>query len=480
MSVLLTILNRADPTPTARSIVSQNISNVHILVLGYDMYTDEQQSGLRRFEKWSIGSARDEHFPKDKWLDDLDWISLEDRGVNLTFHHLNSVSEFDFDILVNGASVDLFSGSKEQSGELLRLSVDACESVDFVITQLNGSTINLKTGEVCEPCNLLSINEMIWLSTGYVALFDRFGEMEIGEAVKDWPFESSPLGKNGKEVTKTKRIPKDISELKKILRVPEEDSKDGSGYWLEYYTADVLATWPGVIETRRQMHIIKPEIDEFVASAFSNMNNQDKDEMQEFDWGKIGYKPPPNPEERMERENHLLWRNKLNKTWFLETVLDESIVKIIWTKANIMDVDVVARLGNGFFILCECKDKSINKIGHQIAERISSICNTLFPPSSIPMIVHSGNKSRNNGIPEVTWSSLCEPITAMSTSEHSLLKKLLKNNPPPRTRERKRKRKNPSNAELFDLISDLFEKFDERFDKIESRLNLFLDTSEEE
>ena len=102
MSVLLTILNRADPTPTARSIVSQNISNVHILVLGYDMYTDEQKSGLRRFEKWSIGSARDEHFPKDKWLDDLDWISLEDRGVNLTFHHLNSVSEFDFDILVNG------------------------------------------------------------------------------------------------------------------------------------------------------------------------------------------------------------------------------------------------------------------------------------------------------------------------------------------------------------------------------------------
>ena len=401
MKQLVTILNRSDPTPTAMSIVSNDSDEVHILVVDYESYSGSEEMSLQRIQAWSRGSARGDGFPPNLWLDKLDWVSLDKRGITVQYHQISQLSGFDFSILGNDVIVDLLSGTKEQSGELMRLCQDACKSVEFVITQLNGCNVNLNYGNNAEPKYRLSIKERVWLSTGHVTLIGRAGSPEIGEAVKNWEFKYSdhPLKK------KVKLVPVEKDKLMDILQMDGFERGENEGDWLEYFSADVVATWPEVQETARGVKIIPADFENFVSVSFTTMQIRHGDEEQEFNIGTLDSSLLSKPSGTIPKEEYI--------EWITSSDLNKSQLETIWDNAQIIDNDFIAMLVNGFFVIGECKDRARAIVENHWLKRIFSTSMKLFPTSSIPMLVHSGPKSRRTSIVEIIWPDLKEPLQAM-------------------------------------------------------------------
>jgi hypothetical protein len=345
----------------------------------------------------------------------------------------------------------------------MRLCQDAYKSVEFLITQLNGCNVNLNSGNNAEPKYRLSIKERVWLSTGHVTLMGRAGSPEIGEDVKNW--ESKYSDHPQKKMRKLVPVGKD--KLMDILQMDGFERGGTDGYWLEYFSADVMATWPEVQETARGVKIIQSDLENIVNVSFQTMHYRHNDPKQEFNIEDIDCSLLSKPSTRLPKEEYKEWLKKRNMEWITSSNLNKSQLETIWDNAQIIDIDFIAMLVNGFFVIGECKDKPRVNIARSVLQRVYSISRKLFPTSSIPMLVHCGPKSRRTSIVEIMWPDLKEPLQAMDDSVLSIIPTFTGVEPaPPRSgkkRSWKRRKKTPpvSNAELMEVLKKIMERLDE-------------------
>ena len=124
MPALFTLFNRNDPTPTARSLRNVNYDSANIIIIDAERFSQKHTDNLRRFVSWITGSAR--NFPeadKDQWPDSLwqnewDWTPLP--FDKLSFVQGAEIDENLLKGLKNGDYIDITSGSKAQTGALIK------------------------------------------------------------------------------------------------------------------------------------------------------------------------------------------------------------------------------------------------------------------------------------------------------------------------------------------------------------------------
>ena len=415
MKKLLTMFNPNDPTPTAMAICSQNLSEVHILLVGEANYTSRQEQALERFKLWTSGSVKPVDFPEHMWLPRMDWESLPDRGISIEFHSIESISEFNAKRIGPDIVVDFLSGSKELSVELmtqLNLTYGETSSIKYEVTQLSGHIVNVVTGEERAHCTTLSIRERVWLTAGKFALTGKRGSKEVGEQVKDWGL-SFAIPK--------KIMPRETDELSKLLSDQDVHFDFEHGYWLEHFSAHVLATWPDVLESWHQLHVFPPTWKEFVAAAMSK---------KDLSWKYIGY-----PEEGVtewpygfdengkrlkvkEMKKYVEWANNDQTTFFSNTLLTPSQLEYLWNFAFIGDVDVVAILKNGYWIFGECKHTT--RFDVSWSHRTLALASLIAPRSSICAIIQSHlptMKNQKGGINILRWPDLKNPLININASD---------------------------------------------------------------
>jgi hypothetical protein len=414
MKKLITIFNPNDPTPTAMSIRTHNPSEVHVLLVQHKEYSNTQKNAFSRFKSWISGSIRPDVFPKHMWLPRMDWNSLAEMGTKVIYHHLDGIPSFDFATLGSHLVVDFFSGSKEMSVGLMAHFLETYPSnskSDLVVTQLTGSFVNIVTGSINTPNAILSIRERVWLSSGKIALIGEKGSAEIGERIKNW----------GLSFAKPKKVmPQNTEQLSGHLGSPEDDFDFEEGYWLEHFAVHVMATWPDVLETRRQMHLMPATWSEFVAAAMSK---------NDFSYDAIGYPPRGYTEwpygydengDRIKVKDQQKWRDWINEDqmlFFSKNKFSVEQLEYIWSFAFINDVDVVAIMKNGFWIFTECKHRG--SFEHETSQRLLAIASSVAPRSSICAVVQSHKHTMTHpkkGVNIIMWPDLKNPLMSIDSS----------------------------------------------------------------
>ena len=439
MNKLVTIFNVNDPTPTAMSIRAHNPSEVHVLLVGHGSYKDSQKDSLNRFERWVSGSMRPADFPEHFWLPRLDWPSLSDCGINVHFHRLSDVYDFDVSLLDSSTTVEFVSGTKEMGVALMahcQFSTAAVGKIGFTVTQLTGSIVDIVSGQESEPHTNLSIRERVWLSAGKIAKTGPQGSAIIGEEIKNWEFTQPPT--HAKQTGKGKKMPKNQDELASILDLKVVGGHDErnfkEGWWLEKFTSNAIATWPDVVETWTQLHVIPGTWKDFVGTVMSNPS---------LKYSKIGYNRkgvtewPYGYDEAGEKNDvepsqYIEWLSNDQMQFLESTTLDESQIEYLWSYAYQLDVDVVALLENGFYIFVECKHKQ--KIDSDPPSRVLAISSGIAPRSSIPVVVYSGNETKiddNQGVVVISWPDLANPLIGIASTNRRKLTLFLSTDTPP-------------------------------------------------
>ena len=423
MNDLVTLFNPNDPTPTAMAICShqplkEELHAVHVLLIGKDGYTPEQNESLDRFRKWTSGSIRPNDWPNHMWLSELDWRPLRDSGYEIIYHEVDEISDFDASVLNQGAIVDLFPGSKEHSLEMmvqLQQNEVLSDSLIFKITQIDGNAIDISTGDVIAATKTLTIAERVWLTAGKIARLGVKGKPSVGEKIKNWPHTT-----NGK-----KTVPRNREKLAEILHLDEKKTGFVGGYWLEHYASHVIALWPDVVETWHQLHIIPSDWKSFPGVALSKSDSSSKVDMEfigyPYQFGHTewpyGYDESGKRNRVEDGQQYINWRTSDQILFFEETELREDQVRHVWDYAFLMDIDVVALLKNGFFVLIECKNTKKTESRHY--ERINAISAVVAPRSHIPVLIQSTKKTNldeEQGIFHIHWPDMNKPLIGIGES----------------------------------------------------------------
>lgn len=423
MTKLVTIFNPKDPTPTAATIRSHDPSEVHILLVGHDHYNAPQQESLTRFKSWVAGSMRPSEFPEHIWLDALDWPSLEDLDITIHYHSLTEIEDFDFTIIGKSITVDFLSGSKEMCVSLMahcQSTPSSDHNIRFTVTQLTGSIIDIKSGMEIKPNQILSLTERIWLSLGKIAKTKRQGDYSTGKKIKNW--EQEKIGK--------KIFPKNKEKLADFLNLNKDERDFTHGYWLEHYSANVISSWPDVLESSTQLHIIPASWYDFVGASFSNMSLRPTKTLGYphegvTEWP-YGYDENGRRERLASPEKYREWL-MIDQMHFLENAsLNDDQLDHLWSCGFVNDIDAVALLENGLYIFIECKHKNLSKKDLKlVVERVQAISTAIAPRSSIPVVVHSGDESgidANTGVFLIRWSDLSKPLIGVNSDNHNMFK----------------------------------------------------------
>ena len=415
MKKLITIFNPNDPTPTAMSIRTHNPSEVHVLLVKDKAYSNSQKNALGRFKSWTSGSIRPDDFPKHMWLPRMDWNSLVEMGTQVIYHHLDEISSFDVATLGPHIVVDFFSGSKEMNVGLMahvQVTYPSNNIYELVVTQLSGAFVNIVSGIKKEPDYILSIRERVWLSSGKIALAGEKGSAEVGERIKNWELSFAKPGKI---------MPQNTEQLSEHLGSPEDDFDFEEGYWLEHFATHVMATWPDVLETRRQLHLMPATWSEFVAAAMS------KDDLS---YDAIGSPPRGYSEwpyghdengDRIKVQDYQKWRDWINDDqmlFFSNNTFTQEQLEYVWSFAFINDVDVVAIMKNGFWIFTECKHRT--SLNPETSQRVLAIASSVAPRSSICAVVQSHKHTMTHpkqGVYVIMWPDLKNSLISIDSSD---------------------------------------------------------------
>lgn len=426
---------------------------MHVVLIGHDEYTPNQHESLARLRKWVSGSIRPSNWPKHMWLSELDWRPLQDYGCEIFYHKVNQVADFDVSSLNRGTIVDLFPGSKEYSFDLM-VHMQQCEtlsdSLAYKITQIDGNVLDISTGDVTAATRTLSITERIWLTAGKIARLGEKGNNSIGEKIKDWSHK-----RQGQ-----KTVPLNKEKLANLLRLEGTMASFDDGFWLEHYASHVIGLWPDVVETWYQLHIIPSEWNSFpgVAMSKSAWGSQVDTEFIGYpyrdgytDWP-YGYDENGNRLKLDDGNKYIQWRTIDQIRFFEETEFTDAQVRHVWDYAYTMDVDVVALLKNGFFMLIECKTTSSTKSEHY--ERINAISATVAPRSNIPVLVQSSdetNLDEEQGILNIQWVDLKEPLIGIEDSNNRTIAFFQKKSPLKQRNPRDQEDLNRIRSVLMDL-----------------------------
>lgn len=464
MSVLVTIFNPNDPTPTAISIRTHKPEAVHILLVDFEHYKPHQRASYDRFKHWISGSMRSEGFPKHIWLEDLDWTSLNELGCEVVEHKLEKISDLDLSLFNSNTIIDFFSGTKEMAVTLMaevQRSNGSPTSFTFTTTQINGMSVDISSGLEIPPKSLLTLRERIWLSTGKIAFTGSTGWRKLGEKIKNWPSFQR----------KGKTIPSKTKELARLLNLEGKSADFNDGYWLEEFASHVIATWPDVQGTWTQLHIIPAGWKEFVAAA---MSKRDIDQKM-INYPKEGYTSWPfgfeeNGKRKFVKELDQLnkWKSLDQTRFFEENKFTDEQIKHVWSYAFVNDVDVVALLKNGFLIFVECKHRSQNK--PEFSERINALSAVFSPRSYLPLLVQSSSKTElgdAQGIYVIKWPDLKNSFIGIDASSNRTISHFLPSTEKGESSNKKTPIKNISNEgkKEIERIGSLLESLDHSLQK---------------
>jgi len=406
MVSLFTIFNRNDPTPTARSLRNVKWDCAKVIILDMEHFLPKHINNLKRLVAWTSGSARhysnniDDQWPDHLWQDEWDWTPLNHN--KLGFVQAKYIGDNVLEGVENGDYIDITSGSKAQTGAIIKAVKSRGIDVNFVLQTRAGETLNLSTGEITSNSSLdLTLKESIWLSSGYLASFGVKGDPANGEI---WI-----AAKKVQESGKTRPDEKVSSALGLKRNINLE-----TGFWLEHASAHILSTWASISEVFIGVRLIKPSFSKVAGAA--NFAILSKPWMKnEFDnkfmnWWKDDEKLTSKENSEARAIFYCEWVDYLRdgnisekaKQYFIESV-------------HSVEFDFIAKDSESMTVIIgECKDKE--KVTEGEVGRIHSLSKMVFPTTGHPLMVYSGRKSKLvNGVYTIAWPDLKDPNIMMKT-----------------------------------------------------------------
>ena len=447
MPALFTLFNRNDPTPTARSLRNVNYDSANIIIIDAERFSQKHTDNLRRFVSWITGSAR--NFPeadKDQWPDSLwqnewDWTPLP--FDKLSFVQGAEIDENLLKGLKNGDYIDITSGSKAQTGALIKAVKSQGIDAKFLLQTRSGETLNLSTGELTSNASSdLTLRESIWLSGGYLASFGVQGERAKGEI---W-IDSKKLQINGKTLPDAKQVSTELG-----LRRPINLNQ---GFWLEHASTHLLATWPSITEAFVGVRLIRPGFSSASGAAHYTIllepSMKNAFDSRFMKWWKDN-------EQLSGEENHEA-RGIFYDDWvdyLRHEDLSEKAKRFFINSAHSIEFDFIAKDSRSMSVITgECKNKL--KLSKGEVGRIHSLSKMVFPTSGLPLMVYSGGESGLiNGVHTISWTGLEDSdILEKVTQNGSILDFTKGGQDPGKERTQERKEKVKPNEEQQKVLTE--------------------------
>ena len=411
-SRLITIFNANDPTPTARTLRNTEWDKAHVLIVGGGRYRRHQKNNLRRLKSWASGTSRHyskaegDSWPDAIWKDEWNWTPISTE--NIDYCDISEIVSDLFDIQ-DGDTIDLTSGTKEMTADLIRLANASEKNVVFLVQTRSGHTLNLSTGELQQNSNDLSARERIWLSSGYIVDFPGVGNADYG---KIWE-----ASKKMQEVSNSPSSRLDRSDaiglgdpITKIIPVVEEiipklggnkkqhQLKDlNSGFWLEHTSAHLLATWPDVVDCYIGPRLINPSFNESLGVALFTI----------FQNLKVRKRFPPGLFKQTRTKEEYLALKEYRENYFRGSELPPAALHSLFQSIHAVEFDFLA-VTKTSFIVGECKH--MNCVDAGMLGRLLSNTKGMFPIHSVPVLVYSGPECMHvSGVNLISWPRLSDP-----------------------------------------------------------------------
>tara|TARA_B100000767_G_C19733113_1_gene522674 strand:+ start:309 stop:1799 length:1491 start_codon:yes stop_codon:yes gene_type:complete len=380
---LFCILNANDPTPTAYAIRSSSYDKVTVFILGKDRFNERQSRALYRFKKWLSGSAKgSETWPKGLWSNSWDWAKPQSE-INLV--EVDTLSEEMFDAEKDSAVViDLKSGTKKMSIEMVEYSQLRFENPQYIMANI-GSCIALSHGVVV-PTQHLSLNEMVWLSSGFVIDTDYKPDADFAQQAEEFfEYKVKVGGDDHQRVSFERRY------LQRIGKEFQNDESDGEIFskYLEEFTSAILANKEEIVESCGGVRFIYPK--------------RLKNCMGRAEW--VIFKQKYRDDFSIEHEVELreFFESKVSN--------NKAIIDYVRKKLHTMEIDTLALTKDGLMVGVECKYGRYTEID---VDRIYAICSRLSPRFH-PLLVNSKTKSNNaRNVLELPFPFLTESLSRIT------------------------------------------------------------------
>ncbi len=389
-TTLYTIFNRNDPSPTASALRNHVYDSAVVFILGEQNFNKQHKENLRRFKTWISGSPKNHNkvgWPDDYWKKEWSWPSISEEQINFVFAE-NITNEL-IQSLQSDDIVDLTSGTKRQSANLIQIISNQKTGVNFYLQTRDGYTLDMCTGKISKNMSPLTFREQVWLSSGYIVDYTDSGSRIKGKKLI-----------RAKKSVIRKKIEFDKRPIQEILGIKSQDFKHG--YWLEDTTAHIMSTWPQITETYIGPRMINNSFARASGVAFFTLTNRIKYEedysraFRGFNNQLKGIRKIEDFAEKREKESRFL----------VETEFDDNQRQLIIQCFHSVEFDAVAFDNNsGDIFACECKSSHSTTAG--ILGRINSITKLVFPTYGTPVLVNSGSKSvQRNGVNLISWPML--------------------------------------------------------------------------
>jgi len=386
-SHLYCLFNANDPTPTAFAIRSLNFQTATVFVVNQKAFSDKQISNLDRLKKWINGSAKPEGWPEGWWNPDWDWAKATPQ-VSIQYVDVLTPEIFgkiDADLTF----VDLKGGTKAMSIDLMDYANEALDNPQFIFSN-PGESLLLSKGVVL-PRDVLGLNEIVFLSSGYVMNEEYVPEPRIAEQIN----------LEFKYATQIKRKEKRARFDRDFLKAVKGDLPEGpqerasmEQKFLEEFTSAMLSVSEEVRESVAGVRFMVPSFEISKSSAKYLLGL-------------------PDIKKNMDRgsEKKKIYDTCLellkNPEGITITAEFKPSVEMIRQHMHIMEIDALAILSSGELIGVECKYGSYNP---DAVHRIRAICQRLSPRST-PVLVNSKLHSTNvYNVAELSFTELGNAI----------------------------------------------------------------------
>jgi len=398
MVKLFTIFNRNDPTPTARSLRNIKWDYAKVIILDMEHFLPKHMDNLKRLVTWVSGSAQNysnditDQWPDHLWQDEWDWAPLQHNELGFVQSKYIDVNVLEG--VKNGDYIDITSGSKAQTGAIIKAAKSKGVDVNFVLQTRAGETLNLSTGELTSNASFdLTLKESIWLSSGYLASFGVKGNSAKG---KIW-IDSKKSQDSGKIQPNAEQISRALS-LKRPIKLDK-------GFWLEHASAHILSTWPSISESFVGVRLIKPSFSKVAGAAHFTIVYTP--------WMKGAFDEKfmnlwQNDKQLTAQENSK-GRGKFYSEW-VDYLRSEDISneakRFFIQSVHSVEFDFIAKDSESMTVITgECKHKK--KVSGGAVGRIHSLSKMVFPTTGCPLMVYSGGTSKLiNGVHTLSWPDL--------------------------------------------------------------------------
>lgn len=387
-SHLYCIFNANDPTPTALAIRSLDFESVTVFVVNSSTFTEKQKVSLSRLKGWINGTGKTNDWPDGWWDEDWDWGKVK---AQVSIVEINGITP---DIFVQTDAdkvyIDLKGGTKAMSIELMDSANQALNEPEFIFSN-PGETLLLSKGTVL-PREVLSLSEIVYLSSGYVMNQDYVPNKKMTEKMK-LGFKFTIERKKNKQRARFEK--KFLKSIKKYVPQNPQGRALMEQAFLEEFACSMLSLCEGVSESVAGVKFIDPNFKISRASA---------QYLLQVPYIKKRMEKTP---EKLKSYNACLELVETPQADVLSSLYKHDPLQIIRQHMHVMEIDALATLSSGELLGVECK---YGRYGPDDVHRIRAICGRLSP-RSIPVLVNSKLHSTNlYNVAELSFTEMSEAV----------------------------------------------------------------------